>query len=297
MSPPRRALLPRMRVVHPAALLALLALACELLPEGCTRAWAQEDGAVKVEDEGEGEAAEAVAGDDAKSDEEKGEDFAKSAQELQDKLNQLRALLDASGDKHPELKEQVANLEKTIAGLGMGIDGAEMGSTPELQEFLGGCILMSMKRIGMRRPSALSGLRQLANSDVKQDEVASNELVRMVAVCINELSDQELQEHKAGKLQQLPKVHVDKAQTEDGKAQVLAIEEAVWKELRRVAAALQKQLLGSPEDNKVNLTPGFLALIPLGIMVLFLVKKFLDMQKRDSQKKEKKDKSDKKKQK
>merc|ERR1719163_951729 len=91
-----------------------------------------EGGGVKVE---EGAAGEGGEGGEGQTDEEKGQAFADSAKELQEKLAQLRALLDAKGEgADPGLKEKLAGLESQLKGLGLEeLTGGGTQNSPELQ--------------------------------------------------------------------------------------------------------------------------------------------------------------------
>merc|ERR1740121_2421064 len=247
--------------------------------------------AVYAQEEGEGLPAEpAAAGDE---DETTGQNFVDSAKELQDKLGQLKALLAKKGDDvDPQLKERLAGLEKQLEGLDLdGVAGGGGGANPELQEFLGGCIMMSMRKVGMRRPQTLSALSSLASGKLTQEEGAGLELVRMASVCVSELTDQELADYRGGSLQVLPPALVAKAAEPSAKDVVLGIEAAVWEQLAVVAAALQSQIVGDPPSKSLPQGTGLIAGIPLLAIFAFLGKKFYDMKQREATKKDKKQKS------
>merc|ERR1711988_750631 len=149
---------------------------------------------------------------------------------------QLKALLDAKGDTaDPDLKERLAGLQSQLGALGLGDLGnlgAGAGSLPpskELQEFLTSCVAMSMKRIGDSRSSVITALRLLVKDKLTPADAATMELWRMTATCINELTEQELQQFKNGKLRQLPKTYVDLSKKPEATKQVTDLEENVWK--------------------------------------------------------------------
>lgn len=214
--------------------------------------------------------------------------FASSAQELQEKLGQLKALLDKKGEgADPALKERLKGLEEQLDSLGLGLGG---GSNKELAEFLGGCVAMSMRRAGVRRPSTLGALRKMANNKLTPEQAADTELFRMVGVCVAELTDAELAQFKAGKLSMLPQAMADKAAKAEAKEQVTGMEPGVYKELRLVSEALLKQFAGD-DEGALPMKQGLMAGIPLIAIFAFLGKKFMDMQKReqeDAAKREKK---------
>jgi len=121
------------------------------------------------------EGGEAAASEDsAEGDEEKGAAFVDSARELQEKLAQLKALLDAKGEgADPGLKEKLAGLESQLSSLGLdSLTGGGAGSNPELTEFLGACVAMSMRRAGMQRPATLGALRKLVENKLPPAEAA-----------------------------------------------------------------------------------------------------------------------------
>ncbi|CAK0789604.1 unnamed protein product [Prorocentrum cordatum] len=226
-------------------------------------------------------------------DEPSGQNFVDSAKELQDLAGGRRgqALLAKKGDDvDPQLKERLAGLEKQLEGLDLdGVAGG--GANPELHEFLGGCIMMSMRKVGMRRPQTLAALSRLASGKLTQEEGASVELVRMTSVCVSELTDQELAQYKGGGLQVLPPALVAKAAESSAKDVVCPLEAAVWEQLAVVAAALQSQIVGDLPSKGLPQGTGLIAGIPLLAIFVFLGKKFYDMKQREVTKKDKKQKS------
>merc|ERR1712187_804483 len=115
-------------------------------------------------------------------------------------------------------------------------------------------------------------------------DAAPMELWRMTATCINELTEQELQQFKNGKLKQLPKTYVEMSKKPEAEKQVLELEENVWKELKTIATAL----VGDREEPKPPWMFGLLAGIPFVLVIGFLGKKFFDMQAEKDSKKDKK---------
>lgn len=278
-----------MTPLRPERVLAL----CVMLLAGAPAPWlrggvcpacAQEEGGAPAE------AAEAAAegGDEAA---EGGKNFVDSAKELQDKLAQLKGLLAAKGgDVDPALKERLEGLEKQLEGLDLeGVAGGGGGASPELQEFLGGCIMMSLRKAGMRKPQSLSALGALASGKLTQEEGADIDLVKMVSVCISELTDKELAEFKAGQLTVLPQALATKATEPEAKDIVIGIEAEVWKQLVPVAAALQSQIVGDAGGGRsLPSGVGFIFGVPFFLFLVFLGKKFLEMQKDQGEKKDKK---------
>lgn len=235
-----------------------------------------------------------VVGDEAEDGEEAASEpgnVMDSAKELQDKLGQLKALLAKKGDSvDPELKERLQGLEQQLDSLNLdgltGLAGGAGSGSKELQEFLGGCIMMSLRRAGARRPQTLGALRRLAKG-VTQEEGADVELVRMVAVCVNELTDVELGQFRAGQLQILPQHLTAQAAQPSGRDAVLGIEATVWEQLGPVAAAMQEQLVGDVDANKLPGSTALIAGVPLLLIFAFLGKKFFEMKQREVHKKDK----------
>lgn len=257
-------------------------------------ATAEADSAPAAEGEaaaaGEGEAQEA-----AGTEEEKGQKFVDSAMELQEKLGQLKALLDAKGEgADPGLKEKLAGLEDQLKSLGLDsiTGGGAVGSNPELTEFLGACVAMSMRRAGMQRPATLGALRRLVDNKMTPEEASKNELWRMVGVCVGEFREDEFVNFKAGKVKILPKTYVDASKKPEAEQKVMEIDAQVWAELRKISEGLLKEMLGSAPAEKPPVYASYVAMIPLFLVFLFLGKMFIDMQRRqatESQKKPKKD--------
>jgi len=275
----------------PSRLLALLLSALALSPAFILQASAQ-DADVVVEDvvvEDASGGAEEVKGEESEEDKEaRATAFADSAKELQEKLGQLKALLDKKGESaDPALKERLKGLETQLDSLGLGLGGG-VGATKELTEFLGGCVAMSMRRAGVRRPSTLGALRKMAKGGLTQADAAGTELFRMVGVCVADLTDVELGQFKSGKLTVLPQAMADKAGKPEGKETVTGMEASIYKELKVVSNALLTTFAGDDEGAGLPKYAGILAGIPvLGIFV-FLGKKFMDMQKRGEEAKAKK---------
>jgi len=249
-----------------------------------------------VAGEGEGEAAVAGEGEgEALSEEDanaKAAAYIDSAKELQEKLGQLKALLDAKGDDaDPALKERLKGLEQQLSGIGLGgggLGGGEVGSSPELTEFLGGCVSMSVRRVGLQRPSTMNALARMTEGKMTPAEASHNELWRMIGVCISEYTEDEFEDFKRGKTTVLPKPYVEKAKSAEAEAMVTSIEEGVWKELKVIAKSLLGQM--TQDKEKPPMEYGYLAGIPMLLMIGFLVKKFLDMQKDKDDKAAKKEK-------
>merc|ERR1712048_964558 len=180
----------------------------------------------------------------------------------------------------------------------MGNSGASGASgipaSKELTEFLMGCVVMSIRRAGMQRPTTLGSLRRMAEEKMTRDEAAQNDVWRMAGVCINELTEQELKQFKDGKLTSLPKKWVDASKKPEAEKMVQDIDEAIWKELAGISAALVQELFGNVEQAKPPNFMGLLAGIPVLGAVAFLAKKFMDMQNQKENKKDKKKNSGKK---
>jgi len=237
---------------------------------------------VEVTEESTGDAApdaSAAPAEGEEVDEEKGQQFVDSAKELQEKLAQLKALLDAKeGGADPALKEKLAGLENQLKGLGLdGLTGG--GQSPEVTEFLGACVAMSMRRIGMQRPATLGALRKLVDDKMPPEEAAKNELWRMVGVCITEFKEDEFADFKAGKTRVLPKTYVDAAKKPEAEKMVLEIDAQHWESLKEISKGLLAELTGG-DGEKPPFNAGLLAMVPLILMIGFLAKIYMDQQKK-----------------
>jgi len=233
------------------------------------------------------EAAQAEGGDAAATDEAKGQQFMDSAKELQEKLAQLKALLDAKGDNaDPGLKEKLSGLESQLSSLGLdGLSGGSAGAAndPELTRLLVACSDMAMRRVGIQRPSTLGSLRRLVDNKLPPADAAKDELWRMVAVCVNELTEADFSAFKAGKLRLLPKTHVEASQKPEAEKQVLELQPHVWDELRQVAQVRLDELVGG-DGKQLPMGAAYLAFIPIGGMVLFMLKLYKDSQRAQEEK-------------
>lgn len=214
------------------------------------------------------------------TDAEKGQEFVDSAKELQEKLGQLRALLDAKGEgADPALKERLAGLESQLKTLGLDGLGGSSGASPELTEFLGACVAMSLRRAGMQRPATLGALRKLVQNKMTPAEAAQNELWRMVAVCVAEFKEDEFAAFKAGKIKILPKVYVDEAKKPEAEEAVLKTEEATWEQLRTISKGLLEELTAGQDNVSTQGGIGYIAMIPFFGVIGALAYLFMKMQK------------------
>jgi len=225
----------------------------------------------------------------------KAQEYMNSANDLQDKLAQLKSLLDAKGEgADPELKARLAGLEQQLGSLGLGslTGGPTAGvSSPELTEFLSACVAMTVRRAGLQRPSTLNALASAADGKMTPAAAQQNDIWRQVATCISQFTEDEFEQFKAGQLSALPKSYVELAKKEDGEKALDDLDEGVWKELSTIAAGLVKELGAGKEKPPVFY--GLIACIPAGLAVVFLTKKFLDMQSSHKEREQRrKDKAD-----
>lgn len=217
----------------------------------------------------------------------KAQEYLNSANDLQDKLAQLKALLDAKGaDADPQLKERLAGLEKQLGSLGLGSLTGSSGSSPELTEFLSACVAMTVRRVGLQRPSTLSALSRVADGKMSREDAKQNDVWRMVATCIGQFTEDEFEQYKAGQVASLPKSYVELAKKPEAEAAVGELDDSVWGELKTIAGSLVKELSAGKEAPP--LFYGTIALIPFGLAMAFLAKKFFDMQSRHEDKDKKK---------
>eukprot|EP00928_Gymnodinium_smaydae_P033739 TRINITY_DN24091_c0_g1_i1.p1 TRINITY_DN24091_c0_g1~~TRINITY_DN24091_c0_g1_i1.p1 ORF type:complete len:244 (+),score=44.55 TRINITY_DN24091_c0_g1_i1:28-732(+) len=111
------------------------------------------------------------------------------------------------------------------------LGGAATATKRDVMELLGCCFMISMRHAATDSAFA-STLAQLAKRQLSREKAADVRFVRMVSVCIEELTESELDEFNAGQLLSLPKVYVDKSEGPGAKAQVLQMIDPVWDELQ-----------------------------------------------------------------
>mmetsp|Transcript_7897 Transcript_7897/g.18489 ORF Transcript_7897/g.18489 Transcript_7897/m.18489 type:complete len:282 (-) Transcript_7897:82-927(-) len=220
--------------------------------------------------------------------------FEDSAQELKDKLNQLRDLLKArDGGIDPELMEKLGGLEAQLQGLGASLG---LAGSPEARSLYKSCMLMSVMRAGATRKSVKEVLRQLASGELKQAQASSIDLVRMVATCINEITEEELLQAQTKSLGLLPKALVERSQQPEAAKQVEDLEGDVWVQLKALAQELEQELAESAGGSPVG-GAWKIAMVPATIALFFLIKGFRAMMKRKGEVKKRKEKKEAKKQK
>lgn len=237
------------------------------------------------------EKTEEVAGEaSGEENEEKAQAFMDSAQDLQDKLDQLNALLEAKGDTiDPELKERIQGLKNQLTGLGLdGLGANSPGANKELSEFLQQCLILTVSRVG-RKSSTINTLAKFSEESFTREQAAQSEFWRMAITCIQEVNQDDLDLMKKGELKKLPKEFADIAKKE-GEKKVMDLDDQLWQELKYVVPSLVKAYTGNTnsEDNRLPVEYGLLALIPFGIMALFLGKLYVDMKKKQSEEEDRK---------
>jgi len=235
-------------------------------------------------------------------------------QDLGVKLGALSDLMKARpGGVDKDLEEKVAGLRKQLEqlGLDMGkfdkVDGKsfvegvpEFGSGEgenlegdlEVKRLISACVSMSMKRAGAKKPTTTGALRRLG-AGLTKEEAKDMEVVKLIASCINEISDAEYNLYKQGALSSLPKAMVKKALGPSGAEQVLAVEEDIWVEVQNVTGEVVKRFGEVFQDKNVNVAPGeagstasragFLAFVPLIAIFGFLGYKFWSLQQEANQ--------------
>merc|ERR1719359_64343 len=132
-----------------------------------------------------------------------------------------------------------------------------------------------MRRVGIKKPSTIGALRRLADGKLPPEEAAKIDLYRMVGVCVNEFTEEELSQFKAGTLTMLPKIHVDASKKPAAEEYVKGLDANIWKELRTIAGGLVRELVGDDPDSSVNFYVGLVWAVPVVLMVGFLAQKFM----------------------
>jgi hypothetical protein len=220
-----------------------------------------------------------------------------SMKELQEKLGILKQLIDQRGEKegdNPQLQEQLQKLEKQLEGLGISMkehEAAGDADTEEIGKLLRACVLLSLRRAGgQQKPSTTAGLRRLGDPTLSRKDAANSDVGRMIVTCANELKTHQLEQFNAGSLQLLPKEIVTKATAPEAIEQVEQLDKDIWVHIQATAKVMvdnfQEEMRSSKDLSTSNYV-GLFALIPVAIILLFMGKKFLDMQQRQGSKKEK----------
>lgn len=214
-----------------------------------------------------------------------------SMAELQQKLGQLKKLVDDRTGDDPAMKERMEGLMKQLEGLGLG-DLASQGKAASEKDrkaevqVMTACLSLSLQSaFPTRRSSSLSTLKRMASGKMTKEEASGLPVMRMVAVCIKDLSNDEFKKFTHGKLTSLPDALKAKAALPESKEQVLKLEEdipSIWEEMLATVAAPMEIAAQEAADKEpkppVPSSYGLLALVPLLLIAAFLGKKFLDMQ-------------------
>merc|ERR1712224_89739 len=130
---------------------------------------------------------------------------------------------------------------------------------------------------------------RLADGKMTKEEASKVDLIKMVGTCVNEFTEQELKDFKAGKLQVLPKAYVEASKKPEAEKNVLEIEDGIWNELQKIAGGLVTQLVGDSNEKDMTSTNyvAMVGAVPLILMLGFLGRKFIMLQQEKGEKKEK----------
>lgn len=269
MAPLRSLLLLPLLLLHDLSIMSVLAE--EAAAEAAAEAAPAADESAKAPAEGE-----------AAAEEESPKDFAASMQELQDKMGQLKGLLEKRGDVDPALRERLEGLTKQLNGLGIGGGDGGAAARKAEQSVLTACLTLSLASAGPKKSSTFKAMGRLASGRVTKEEAADMELMKLVAVCVTGLSDKEYKKYTAGNLFTLPKHLTDKAAGKTARDEVLALEseiENVWKQIGDIAKPLYDTMREATGKGALPMWYGLVAAVPLIGAVGFLGKKFFDLQK------------------
>lgn len=248
------------------------------------------DDEVKVEDVPTDE------GDKAKNEEPSEEDLKKaeeSAEEFAAKMKQLKALLKAKGENaDPALLKQLEGLQGQLEKLGMA-DMLSDEPKEENAELLTACTVMSVKRIGATRMSLLENLRKSGEDEITKEEAKDIDLFRQTCVCINELTQGDLDDYRANheRMRILPGKMAGQAQREGDKC-VMELEDGLFEQLKPLHKSFHQSLKENVSTGTTQGAPGWLSAllaIPFLIAVLGLAYKMYKLnEERNNPKKKKK---------
>merc|ERR1719174_810650 len=171
-----------------------------------------------------------------------------STAEMQQKLSQLKALLELQSAKGaeltPEQKEMLSELgdleqlSDSVAGNANSDKEAEV--SPELTDILDCCISVSMNHLGPRHQGTTMGaLKRLVGGDLPPSgAVKLNKFWRLVAVCINEVSTDQVAHYKSGELMNIPAEWAVQAKSETSKELVAGLDLQMWTGLKALASSI-----------------------------------------------------------
>jgi len=205
---------------------------------------------------------------------------------------QMKELMEKGGDVDPEMKAKLAEqLDK------MGGGGGAAAAPLDPKDAMAGCFALSTQKAGVKSPKTMTALKQLADG-ITREEGGKVEIARMVAVCLEDVTSADIAAQKSGSLLELPRGIYNKAITSDGRKSVKATSDEIWAEMSKAAKTAIKELtadLNPVKKSSGGSTMGLLALVPVALVVGFMIKRLLDMQKENETKKSSSGKKDKKK--
>mmetsp|Transcript_58830 Transcript_58830/g.117716 ORF Transcript_58830/g.117716 Transcript_58830/m.117716 type:complete len:253 (+) Transcript_58830:77-835(+) len=152
-----------------------------------------------------------------------------SSAALREKFGELQAMVEArAGTVEPELLAKVAELREQLQAL----------ERQEGVNRLSDCASMAAIRLGGASNSeVMAELKELAEGKLLPADAAQRELFRMTAVCVGNVTEQELAEFRGGNFSQLPDAYAELAAEPSAEAKVLGLDPDSWRSLADFAAS------------------------------------------------------------
>mmetsp|Transcript_13388 Transcript_13388/g.35980 ORF Transcript_13388/g.35980 Transcript_13388/m.35980 type:complete len:292 (+) Transcript_13388:49-924(+) len=181
---------------------------------------------------------------------------------LREQLDALKKLVSASPS--PELRKRLRKLERQLENLEKSKKAAE-----RRLELLDPCLDMSITRLGRTSPASADALKQLASDRLPRVGPDELDLHLMVAVCVNELTDDDLDKFRRGELSVLPAALGLAAGQPEASAYAVRLDAEFWNALRDASADLSAKLAEQRTSESKFSAFGDMSLRKFGFFVAF----------------------------
>jgi len=209
-------------------------------------------------------------------------------QEAEAQFSELKAAVMAQGESaDPWILERMHTLEAQLQDL----KSSQAASIPST------CLVLSAKHAGIKKKGTRAALKQLSEWNHQLAEAETNELFCLVAVCMNELTEERQNLVRQGSLDSLLPEIVQKANSTACKGHVDGVEESVWLELKRIAIEMVLELEAVDDAgfySSFRKNAWKLAMIP-GTAAIFILRGYRMWRDESNKKKEKQEKEQQKK--
>lgn len=195
--------------------------------------------------------------------------------DMREKFRQLQELVSARGeDVDPAVLERVAALQKQLEELESRQQEQERNDRPPA------CLGLAVNQLFSNRKAEIEEqLKELADGKVQAADAAKLDLFRLTAVCIRNVTDEEIREFVAGKGEGLQEAHVEQAFQPESEALVLGLGVDDWEELTLSA---QRAIAANQRAKKNSQMPpwflGLMSIAPAIQLFMWLRKKYTERQ-------------------